>query len=292
MIKSMTGYGRATGYSGKLELTVEVRSVNNRFLDCSVRLPRGWTSLEDGVKNLVQSNISRGKVEVYVTVNTPNADDMVIEVNESVADAFAAALKLLAERYGVPNDTTAASLSRMEGVLTVTRKETDVEKLRTDLELVTGQALEELNSMRAREGERLCLDMLTRLQTVEDLVAQAEERSPKTVAEYRNRLTKRLQEVLENTKFDDARILMEAAIFADKIDVSEETVRLHSHVAQFRTFLESCEPVGRKLDFLIQEFNREANTLGSKGNDINMSRIVVELKSEIEKLREQIQNIE
>ncbi len=292
MIKSMTGYGSAKGQSGKLDLTVELRSVNNRFLDCSVRIPRVYTALEDAVKARVQSRVSRGKVDVFIAVDASKADDVTIQVNESLADAYMAALRQLSGRYGIPNDVTGVSLSRMPDVLVVTKAETDLESLRADLTDVLDRALDDFESMRRAEGEKLRQDMLARLVEVERLVSKAEERSPKTVAEYRERLTKRLQEVLENTRLDEARILTEAAIFADRVSVNEETVRLRSHVAQFRQLLEGEEPVGRKLDFLIQEFNREANTLGSKGNDIEMARIVVDLKAEIEKLREQLQNIE
>lgn len=292
MIKSMTGYGSAKGQSGKLDLTVELRSVNNRFLDCSVRIPRVYTALEDAVKARVQSRVSRGKVDVFIAVDASRADDVTIQVNESLADAYMAALKQLSEHCGVPNDVTGVSLSRMPDVLVVTKAETDMESLRADLTAVLDRALDDFESMRCAEGEKLRQDMLARLCEVERLVSMAEERSPKTVAEYRERLTKRLQEVLENTRLDEARILTEAAIFADRVSVNEETVRLRSHVAQFRQLLEGEEPVGRKLDFLVQEFNREANTLGSKGNDIEMARIVVDLKAEIEKLREQLQNVE
>ncbi len=292
MIKSMTGYGSAKGLSDKLEITVEVRSVNNRFLDCSVKLPRVYTCLEDGIKSRVQQGISRGKVDVFITIDARYADDTVISVNEPVADAYMAALKALSERYGIENDVTATSLSRLQDVLTVTKAETDVKKLGEDIDAILVKALEDFNSMRAREGERLYADISSRADEIERLVGLAEERSPQTVAEYRERLAARLREVLESSDVDEARIVTEAAIFADKTAVAEETVRLRSHLAQLRDLIRSGEPVGRKLDFLVQEFNREANTIGSKGNDLQMARIVVDLKSEIEKIREQIQNVE
>ncbi|MGM9522077.1 MAG: YicC/YloC family endoribonuclease [Oscillospiraceae bacterium] len=292
MIKSMTGYGSASGTSGKLEITVELRSVNNRFLDCTVKLPRVYTVLEDGIKTRVQSVISRGKVDVFITIDASKADNVTISVNESLADAYVSAIKQLSERYCLPNDVTAVSLSRMQDVLYVTKTETDVEQLGKDIDEILSRALADFDSMRVREGEKLYNDICSRADAIERLVAQAEERSPITVAEYRERLTKRLKEVLENTKLDEARILTEAAIFADRVAVNEETVRLHSHIAQLRQLLNSDVPVGRKLDFLVQEFNREANTLGSKGNDLEMARIVVDLKAEIEKVREQIQNVE
>ncbi len=292
MIKSMTGYGSAKGISDKLGITVEVRSVNNRFLDCSVRIPRVYTCLEDAVKARVQKSISRGKVDVTVTVDASAADDTVIAVNAPVADAYMAALRELAERYGIEPDVTAVNLSRMQDVLTVTRRETDMERLGADLQEILGRALEDFNAMRAREGRRLHDDIAARADETERLVGLAEERSPQTVREYRERLEARLREILEDRSVDETRLVTEAAIFADKTAVAEETVRLHSHIAQLRELIESDEPVGRKLDFLVQEFNREANTIGSKGNDLQMARIVVDLKSEIEKIREQIQNVE
>ena len=292
MIKSMTGYGSAKGASGRLEITIELRSVNNRFLDCSVRIPRVYTSLEDGIKAQIQKAISRGKVDVFVTIDASKADDVVISVNESVADAYMAALRRISEKYGIENDATAMSLAKMQDVLFVTKAEADTEQLGADISAILASALEDFNSMRAREGAKLKNDILSRADEIERLTALAEERSPATVTEYRDRLYKRMTEVLESTSIDEGRILTEAAIFADKTAVAEETVRLRSHISQLRHLMESDEPVGRKLDFLIQEFNREANTIGSKGNDIEMARIVVDLKSEIEKIREQVQNIE
>lgn len=292
MIKSMTGYGSAKGSSGKLEITVELRSVNNRFLDCSVKLPRVYTCLEDAVKARVQKSISRGKVDVFITIDASKAGDVVIEVNEPVADAYMNALRQLSERYNLPNDASAVSLSHMQDVLSVKKSETDLDALGRDIDGILAAAIEDFNSMRVREGERLYEDISARAAEIERLVGLAEERSPQTVAEYRQRLEARLREVLENSAVDETRIVTEAAIFADKTAVAEETVRLRSHLSQLRALLNSDEPVGRKLDFLVQEFNREANTIGSKGNDVQMARIVVDLKSEIEKIREQIQNVE
>ncbi len=292
MIKSMTGYGSAKGSSGKLEITVELRSVNNRFLDCSVKLPRVYTCLEDAVKARVQKSISRGKVDVFITIDASKAGDVVIEVNEPVADAYMNALRQLSERYNLPNDASAVSLSHMQDVLSVRKSETDLDALARDIDGILAAAIEDFNSMRVREGERLYEDISARAAEIERLVGLAEERSPQTVAEYRQRLEARLREVLENSAVDETRIVTEAAIFADKTAVAEETVRLRSHLSQLRALLNSDEPVGRKLDFLVQEFNREANTIGSKGNDVQMARIVVDLKAEIEKIREQIQNVE
>ena len=292
MIKSMTGYGNATGASGKLGLTVELRSVNNRFLDCNVRIPRVYTAAEDAIKAMVQSCISRGKVDVYVTIDASAADDVTIRINEPLAGAYVDAFQHLFDKYGVTNDLTASSLARFSDVLVVEKKETDTDQLTKDICAVLAQALDSFDSMRIAEGARLRDDILSRADEIERLTALAEARSPQTVAEYRARLEQRMREVLESTTIDEARILTEAAIFADRVAVNEEIVRLKSHLVQLRTFMESSEPIGRKLDFLVQEFNREANTLGSKGNDLEMARIVVDLKAEIEKIREQIQNIE
>lgn len=292
MIKSMTGYGAASGSSGKLELSIELKSVNNRYLDCNIRIPRVYTVLEDTMKSLVQQHISRGKVDIFVTIDSSMADDVVIRINEPLAKAYVDAFAQLSENYDIKNDVTALTLARFADVLSVEKKEIDTDTLREDISKVLSEALDAFDSMRISEGTKLNADILARLSEIERLTAVAEERSPQTVSEYRARLEQKMRDVLENTSIDESRILTEAAIFADKVSVTEEIVRLRSHISQFREILECDEPVGRKLDFLVQELNREANTMGSKGNDVTMSRIVVDIKSEIEKIREQIQNIE
>lgn len=288
----MTGYGSARGVSGELKITIELRSVNNRFLDCSIRIPRVYTVLEDAIKAEVQKAISRGKVDVFVTIDASEANDVLIKVNESVADAYVAALNALSVRYKIANDLTAVSLARMPDVLTVSKEETDIETLGKDICAILREALSDFNRMRAVEGEKLREDVLSRAAEIEKMVGIIEERSPETVREYREKLLKRMREALDTVQVDEQRILTEAAIFADKTAVAEETVRLRSHIAQLRNMMEAGEPVGRKLDFLIQEFNREANTIGSKCNNLELQHTVVSLKSEIEKIREQIQNIE
>jgi len=288
----MTGYGCAKGSSGKLAITAELRSVNNRFLDCTVRLPRVYTSLEDGIKSQVQKTISRGKVDVFITIDASEADDVAVSVNAGVADAYMAAVRALADRYGVPNDATAVSLAHFPDVLYVEKKETDAEALAADLSRILEAALRDFDSMRSREGAKLRDDIASRADEVERLVSLIETRSPETVKDYRQRLTEHMNEVLGATGIDESRILAEAAIYADRVAVDEETVRLRSHVSQLRQLIGSAEPVGRKLDFLVQEFNREANTIGSKCSDLEMTRTVVDLKSEIEKIREQVQNVE
>lgn len=292
MVKSMTGYGCAKGESGKIGISIELRSVNNRFLDCSIRIPRVYTAIEDALKALVQKHISRGKVDVFVTLDTSAADDVVIEVNQPVAASYMKALEELSKLYGVKNDVTALSLSRFQDVLRIEKSEADTDALSADLCNVLEEALCGYDTMRATEGEKLYNDISSRLDEIERLTALAEERSPVTVKAYREKHYNRMREVLQNTDFDENRILLEAAVFADKVAVNEEIVRLRSHVAQLREMLLADEPVGRKIDFLIQELNREANTLGSKGNDSEMARIVIDLKAEIEKIREQVQNIE
>ena len=292
MIKSMTGYGCAKGVSGKLDITVELRSVNNRFLDVSIRIPRVYTVLEDGIKAQVQKAISRGKVDVYVTIDASEADGITVSVNEPVAEAYAAAVRTLSERFGVPDTLTAVDLAKMQDVLFVTRQEADVEALGRDISEILERALQDFDAMRTREGEKLRDDVLSRADLIESLTHEIEERSPETVKEYREKLTRRMNEVLSTAGVDEQRILQEAAIYADKTAVAEETVRLLSHISQLRLMMKSAEPVGRKLDFLIQEFNREANTIGSKCSDIDITRKVVTVKGEIEKIREQVQNIE
>ena len=280
MVKSMTGYGRAREMRSGRDITVEVRSVNNRYLDCTVKLPRAYIFAEDAIKTRVQKAISRGKVDVFVTIDTSAADVAVVQVNEGLAKGYYDALTLLKERFTLPGEITPEVLARFTDVLTVTKAEEDVEAIAAD------------NAMRTVEGEKLALDVGSRVDTIEETVGKVEVQSPQTVAAYRQRLEAKMQEVLQSTTIDESRILTEAAIFADKVAVDEETVRLRSHIAQLRDMLQSSEPVGRKLDFLIQEVNRECNTIGSKCNDLTVARDVVNMKAEVEKIREQVQNME
>ena len=292
MIKSMTGYGRAREMRNKRDITVEVRSVNNRYLDCTVKMPRMYSFAEDAVKQCVQRAISRGKVDVFITVDASAADVAKVTVNRELAVQYAAALNELAEVCGAEAKVTPEQMSRFPDVLTVTKADEDLETVSADLCAVAEQALEAYNAMRAVEGRKLAEDIGNRLTYIEDYTAQVEKRSPETVAEYRAKLTARMEEVLQSTTIDPQRILQEAAIYADKVAVDEETVRLRSHIAQYRSILELDEPVGRKLDFLTQELNRETNTIGSKCQDLDITRTVVDMKAEIEKIREQIQNLE
>ena len=293
MIKSMTGYGRARQMLHKRDITVEVRSVTNRYLDCTVKMPRMYTFAEDAIKGCVQKAISRGKVDVFITVDASAADVAKVTVNRELAAGYVSALRELAEVCGSENfQVGPETLSRFPDVLTVTKADEDLESVSADLCAVLEEALAAYNTMRAVEGAKLAEDIGNRLTAIETYTGQVEERSPQTVAEYRAKLTARMQEVLQSTTIDAQRILTEAAIYADKVAVDEETVRLRSHVAQLRTMLASDEPMGRKMDFLIQEVNRESNTIGSKCNDVAIAQVVVNLKAEVEKMREQVQNIE
>ena len=292
MVKSMTGYGRAEETVNGCTITVELRSVNNRYLDCNVRIPRLYLFAEEAIKSRVQSTISRGKVDVFVTLDNAGAEKVQVSVNKPVADGYYAALTQLAREYGLSNDISVSLLSRFPEVLLAEKAEEDVEQMAKDICSVLDKALADFDQMRTREGGRLRDDILSRAATIENKVSLVEERSPQTVSEYRARLEARMNEVLSNTQIDPARILTEAAIFADKVAVDEETVRLRSHIGQLREMLSKGGATGRKLDFLIQEFNREANTIGSKCSDIEIARHVVDVKAEIEKIREQVQNIE
>jgi len=292
MIKSMTGYGSAKGCVEGLQITVELKSVNNRYLDTSVRMPRSFLFAEDAVKGAVQSHISRGKVDVFVTVDSAEAGEMNVRVNEALLRGYLEAFRHIAEEYGLPNDATALSVSRFPDVLSVEKKDLDAEAITEGILSITGDALRDFDAMRAREGEKLREDVLNRLAAIDALVSVVERESPRTVADYRARLEAKMAEVLGTAGIDENRILAEAAIFADHVAVDEETVRLRSHMSQLTAMLGGSSPVGRKIDFLIQEFNREANTIGSKCQNSDIAHTVVDLKSEIEKIREQIQNIE
>ena len=292
MIKSMTGYGSAKGTVEGLQITVELKSVNNRYLDASVRLPRSFLFAEDAVKSAVQRHISRGKVDVFVTVDASDAGDMTVKVNEGLLKGYLDALQHIAEKYDLPNDVTAMAVSRFPDVLSVEKKDLDAEAISAGILEITEKALDDFDAMREREGAKLRDDVLARLGTIDTLVSTVERESPVTVAAYRERLVAKMEEVLGAAGIDENRILAEAAIFADHIAVDEETVRLRSHMSQLRTMINGSSPTGRKIDFLIQEFNREANTIGSKCQNSDIAHTVVDLKSEIEKIREQIQNIE
>ena len=292
MIKSMTGYGRAVETVNGREFTVELRSVNNRYLDCSVRLPRILTFGEEAVKQAVKNSISRGKVDVFISVRSEGGDEVQVTVNKAVLESYLTAMRQMVTEYGVADDISAAGLSRLPEVFSLEKPQLDEEQLLADMMAVLAKALKEYDAMRTTEGEALDKDLRSRGETILSLVAKVEEGNAQTVVDYRTRLENKLKEVLANTAIDESRILTEAAIFADKVAVDEETVRLRSHLQQMNDMLTAGGAVGRKLDFLLQEMNREANTIGSKCTDVNLARIVVDIKAELEKIREQTQNIE
>jgi uncharacterized protein (TIGR00255 family) len=288
----MTGYGRAVEMVNGREFTVELRSVNNRYLDCSVKLPRSLSFAEEAVKQAVKNAISRGKVDVFISVRSENGTEAKVTLNDAMVEGYLAAMQQMVEKYPVKDDISVSLLSRMPEVFTVEKPEVDEQQLLADLMRVVSAALEGYNAMRGTEGEALEKDLRSRGATIEELVSQVESGNAQTVADYRTRLENKLKEVLANTAIDESRILTEAAIFADKVAVDEETVRLRSHLQQMNDMLTAGGAVGRKLDFLLQEMNREANTIGSKCTDVNLARIVVDIKAELEKIREQTQNIE
>ena len=292
MVKSMTGYGRAVETVNGREFTVEIRSVNNRYLDCTVKLPRSFSFAEEAVKAAVKAAVSRGKVDVYISVRSETEADVQVTLNRPVLEGYLAAMRQMVDAYGVKDDISVSVLSNMSDVFVVDKPKADEDQLKADLLSVVEKALQAYDAMRITEGLALENDLRSRAATILELVAQVEEQNPRTVSDYRKRLEEKMREVLENKSIDESRILTEAAIFADKVAVDEETVRLRSHLEQMDTMLSGSGGIGRKLDFLLQEMNREANTTGSKCTDVKVARIVVDIKAELEKIREQTQNIE
>ncbi len=288
----MTGYGRAVEVVNGREFTVELRSVNNRYLDCSVRLPKILTFGEETVKRAVKNSISRGKVDVFISVRSEDGDAVQVSLNKAVLEGYLQAMRQMVTEHGVTDDISVSAVSRLPEVFSLEKPQVDEEQLLSDMMSVLEKALAEYDAMRRTEGEALDRDLRSRGNTILELVSQVEQGSAQTVIDYRTRLENKLKEVLANTVLDESRILTEAAIFADKIAVDEETVRLRSHLQQMNAMLTTGGAVGRKLDFLLQEINREANTIGSKCTDVNLARIVVDIKAELEKIREQTQNIE
>ena len=292
MVMSMTGFGRAEMSLNTRDIIVEIKSVNHRYFEFSCRTTRGYSFLEEKLKKYIGSFVSRGKVDMYVSV-TENDDSAVeVELNRPLASGYIRAMRALAEEYRIWEDISVSTVSRFSDIYQIHRPEQDEEAVFADVKVAVDEALSHFIAMRKAEGERLREDILGRAQTIIGIVGEIEERSPQTVQEYRDRLYLKLSEVLQSTNIDDQRILTEAAIFADKVAVDEETVRLRSHFDQMKQFLDSGVPVGRKLDFIVQEMNREANTIGSKVTDSVLAHKVVDIKGEIEKIREQVQNIE
>ena len=292
MIKSMTGYGRAQQSVDGMNITVELKSVNHRYFEFTSKLPRNYGFLDEKLKSFFSTKLTRGKTECYVQIEAVDEPDTVISLNHSLVKGYLEAYKELSEVYGIENDIKVSNLARVSDIFAVRKKEADEDKIWVAVETVAADALDGFIAMREREGEKLKADVLSRLDTIIENVEFIEERSPQTVAEYNEKLVARMKELLGEAHIDEQRILTEAAIFADKVAVAEETVRLRSHISQLRSFLELDEAVGKKMDFLVQELNREANTIGSKAQDVEIARRVVAIKAEIEKIREQIQNIE
>ena len=294
MIKSMTGFGRCEAEINGREITVEIKSVNHRYFEFSCRTPRGYGFLDDKLKSYVNSRVSRGKIDMFVTVGANDEAPSQVTVNHQLVSGYINAMKEISDIYGVENDVTVVSLSRFPDVFTVHKPAEDEEQITNDVLSVAKTALDSFISMRETEGEKMKADILSRANTILSIVGEIEERSPQTVAEYEERLLERIKQTLEDyeVEIDEQRVLTEVAVFSDKVAVAEETVRLRSHFEQLEKFLEYDEPVGRKIDFIIQEMNREANTIGSKVQDAVLAHKVVDIKSEIEKIREQVQNIE
>ena len=292
MIRSMTGYGRCQDTAAGMNITVELKSVNNRYFDFSSRLPRNYGFLDEKLKSYFMKTLSRGKLECSVTVEMAEEPDVIVAVNSPLVQSYLKAYEEISEKFGLENDIKVSDIVRAPDVLALRKQPEDEEKIWSAVESVASRALEKFILMREAEGERLRADVLSRLDTILENVAFVEERSPQTVKEYNEKLLSRLRELLEDTSIEEQRLLTEAAIFADKIAVAEETVRLRSHIEQMRLFLDADEAIGKKMDFLVQEMNREANTIGSKANDTQIASKVVDIKAEIEKIREQIQNIE
>jgi len=288
----MTGYGRCQDTVAGKDITVEIKSVNHRYFEFSAKVTRGYGFIEDKVKALVQSMVSRGKIDVYISIQSVDDGAVVVELNGSLADGYVAALRELAERCDLRNDISVATVSRYSDIFNVRRAPEDEEAIWEAVKSVLLRAIDSFISMRETEGQKLLADVESRLDSILCAVAEVEARSPETLAAYRERLRQKIEELLGDAKVDEQRLLTECAIFADRIAVDEETVRLRSHIDQFRAILRSDEPVGRKLDFLVQEINRETNTIGSKAQNTDVAHIVVSVKAEIEKIREQIQNIE
>lgn len=292
MVKSMTGFGRAVKELDGYIISVELKSVNHRYFEFSSRCPRQYGFIDEKIKSFVNSRVARGKVECYVSIEALNTESADVAVNNTLASAYVKALKEIAETYELKEDFGASTISRFPDVLVVRKAEEDEEKIWSMVKSVAEEAVDKFVEMRTAEGVKMYDDVYSRTELILDCVSFIEERSPQTVREYNDKLVERVHELLGDVSLDEGRILQEVAVYADKVAVAEETVRLRSHIEQLRSFLKSDEAVGRKMDFLVQEINRETNTIGSKCSDVEIARKVVDMKAEIEKIREQIQNIE
>ncbi len=288
----MTGYGRAQKILNGRDILVEIRSVNHRYYEYSSRIPRTYSYIDEKLKALLKTSVSRGKVEVSITINNIEATESEISINKAVAEGYINALRSVSGELGLKDDLVLSKLIKLPEIFVVQKSPDNQEQIWTDVAEVADEALSKFVGMRSTEGEKLKNDIVLKADLILNMVGKVEEISPQTVENYRNRLYQKLSEILENKDIDEQRILTEAAVFAEKVAVDEETVRLRSHISQLKNMFDSEEPVGRKLDFIVQEMNREVNTIGSKAQDLNITKIVVDMKAEIEKIREQIQNIE
>lgn len=292
MVKSMTGFGRAVKELDGYVITVELKSVNHRYFEFYSRCPRQYGFIDDKIKSFVNSRVARGKIECFVGIEALNTEAADVAVNHTLASAYVKALKEISDTYDLKEDYGAFSISRMQDVLVVKKADEDEERIWNLVKSVAEEAVDKFTQMRAVEGKKMYDDVYSRTEFILDTVSFIEERSPQTVKEYNDKLIERVHEIIGDAALDEARVIQEVAIYADKIAVAEETVRLRSHIEQLRDFLKSDDAIGRKMDFLVQEINRETNTIGSKCNDVEIARKVVDMKAEIEKIREQIQNIE
>lgn len=288
----MTGYGRAQGSFEGRDITVEVRAVNHRYFDCTVRTGRLYGYLEDPIKKLLQTRVTRGKLDVSVTVDNSHSDDVTVTCNEHIFETYLNEMRAMCVKYNLTDDISVTEVARYPEVFTVTAKQADADELTRDVLAVTQSALNEFDAMRKREGQRLCDDIYMRCDLIDEMIDRIAELSPGSVEAYREKLDARIRELLTGVQPDEQRILTEVALFADRVAVDEELVRLKSHLSQARGMLAGDTAIGRKLDFLVQEFNREANTIGSKASELEITRLVVDMKAEIEKIREQVQNLE
>ncbi|WHH59906.1 YicC/YloC family endoribonuclease [Petroclostridium sp. X23] len=292
MIKSMTGFGRSEAVVGSKEVLIEMKSVNHRYADFSIRVPRNYSFLEDKVREYLQKYISRGKVDVFLTIESQEDDDKQVVLNEALASGYIHALRQMKDAFGLQDDISACNVARFNDILKLERKEEDQDALWATVQAALEPAVQDFIAMREREGLRLSEDLIERGKYIASQLDEIEVRSPQVVEEYRNKIKQRIEEYLNNVAIDENRLLTEVAIFSDRTSITEEIVRLRSHLVELGEILKSGQAVGRKLDFLVQEMNREINTIGSKANDLYISKRVVEIKAEIEKCREQIQNIE
>ena len=292
MIKSMTGFGRAVAETDGYVITVEIKSVNHRYFEFSSRIPRQYGFLDDKLKSYINSRVSRGKVECYVSIDALNTEAAQVVVNNTLASAYVSALKELSKNYDLKEDFGASTVARFQDVLVVKKADEDEEKIWSYVKSVTDTALDKFIAMRTVEGEKMKNDISSRADYILSCVEYIEKRSPETVKEYNDKIVERVHDLIGDVSLDEGRVIQEVAIYADKVAVAEETVRLRSHLDQLKAFINADEPVGRKMDFLVQEINRETNTIGSKANDVDIARKVVDIKAEVEKIREQIQNIE